>query len=219
MDAKSESRSERRKRVTHATLVDATAELLLEVGPHGVTSRSVADRADVAVGTFYNHFDSIDDALEAVLADTREWARSHAARILTADNYQDAVSAWVADFLRRLEADGREFRLARAAGLPVLGNNESAHIIAAMRDRWGSMWADRGIKPGTAGPVMLRIMCLCGDLYGGQPMSEGTAEHLARILHATNTNDATSVDEQVRLTLAHWHRLGARETEPAAAGR
>ena len=132
-----------------------------------------------------------------------------------ADNYQDAVAAWVADFLRRLEADGREFELSRAADLSVLGS-EAENINEAMRDRWGELWTERGIKPGAAGPVMLRIMCLCGDLYGGQPMSEGTAEHLARILHATNSNDASSVEKQVRLTLAHWQRLGSSHDRTTA---
>ena len=204
----SETRSERRKRLTHEQLVAAARELLIQGGPAAVTSREVAATADVAVGTFYNHFETVDDVIEAVVQPLRVWTIEHGQRILAADDYADAVATWVADFLVRLEADGRDFHAARMSNLPVLDPGDD--LISEMRDRWGDQAAGRGIAPGAAGPVMVKLMCMCGDLYGGRPMSDGTAAHLARMIHSANTNDVDQLEREVALTLTHRDQMRAR---------
>lgn len=214
MQTPSETRSDRRKRLTHERLVNAGAQLLLDGGRQNVSSRSVADLADVAVGTFYNHFSSVEDAIDAAIAPLRQWADEHAHRILIADDYEDAISVWVADFLVRLEQDGREFSVAHAAKTPVLAGLEEG-INERMRVRWGEMSDERGIAPGAAGPVMIRLMTICGDLYGGVSMSDATAAHLARVVHAANAGSPERLEQQVELTLAHRQRLRDAATSSA----
>ena len=56
---------ERRAR-TRALLLEAGATLLAERPPEAITVDAVADAAGVAKGTFYYHFQSIDDLAAAV---------------------------------------------------------------------------------------------------------------------------------------------------------
>lgn len=53
------TRTERRRQQTH----DALNDLVVSEGLSGATVAAVAARADVAIGTFYNHFDSRDEAI------------------------------------------------------------------------------------------------------------------------------------------------------------
>lgn len=60
-----DSRHERRKAATRAALVRAATEILVEDGPE-VTVQAIADRADVGLGSFYNHFTGKPDLFAAV---------------------------------------------------------------------------------------------------------------------------------------------------------
>jgi hypothetical protein len=115
--------------------------------------------------------------------------------------------------LVRLEHDDRDFAVARAANTPVLGGLED-DLTQRMSDRWGHIDERRGIAPGAAGPVMLSLMTMCGDLYGSVPMSAEGAVHLERVIHAASSAEADRVEQQVELTLTHWRRLRA-EAEAA----
>lgn len=59
----------RKRRQTRRRLLRAGMELLAERGTMGVTAGSVASTAGVATGTFYNHFTSVDDFLDAITHD------------------------------------------------------------------------------------------------------------------------------------------------------
>lgn len=60
MDVRNEETAARRRR-----LIDAAVEVLGEVGAERLTMDAVADRADTATRTLYNHFGSRDDLIEA----------------------------------------------------------------------------------------------------------------------------------------------------------
>jgi AcrR family transcriptional regulator len=61
------NRTERRRVATHNDLLDAVRDLMIEhVGPE-FTVTDIADRADVAQGTFYNHFGDRDTAIDAAV--------------------------------------------------------------------------------------------------------------------------------------------------------
>ena len=62
------SRQERRKSRTRDAIVQAARELLVAEGPE-VSIQAITERADVAIGSFYNHFDSKQDAFVAVALD------------------------------------------------------------------------------------------------------------------------------------------------------
>lgn len=59
-------RNERRKRRTRSALLEAARELFREKGVDATTVSDIAARADVAYGTFYNHFKTLDDVVTAV---------------------------------------------------------------------------------------------------------------------------------------------------------
>ena len=62
-----ETRTQRRRRQTHESLLDALFELSVDRGLAAVTVHDVVDEADVAVGTFYNHFESREAAIEELV--------------------------------------------------------------------------------------------------------------------------------------------------------
>lgn len=58
-----ETRTQRRRRQTHEALLDALFDLSVDNGLNEVTVHDVVEQADVAVGTFYNHFESREEAI------------------------------------------------------------------------------------------------------------------------------------------------------------
>ena len=105
------SRRERRKRETRRRLVDAAMELFRERGFQGTRVEDITERADVAVGTFFNYF----PAKEAVLADFhRAWigaSIAHAATLRARSakkRFRDQVLWSVSDIT---DADARLHRI------------------------------------------------------------------------------------------------------------
>jgi len=60
-------RNERRKARTRASLLDAARTLFARQGFEHTAIADITDRADLGVGSFYNHFDSKEDLLAALL--------------------------------------------------------------------------------------------------------------------------------------------------------
>lgn len=57
----------RRRRETRVRLLDAAFGLMVKKGMEGVTINEITDAADVGFGSFYNHFDSKEDLLTALV--------------------------------------------------------------------------------------------------------------------------------------------------------
>jgi AcrR family transcriptional regulator len=64
------SRSERRRLRTRAALLAAAREVFAAQGAGATTIQDITEAADVAKGSFYNHFDSKDAILRAVVEET-----------------------------------------------------------------------------------------------------------------------------------------------------
>jgi AcrR family transcriptional regulator len=62
------NRTDRRRERTRGKLTDATRELIVEKGVAGLRIQEITERADVALGSFYNHFQSKEAAVEEVIA-------------------------------------------------------------------------------------------------------------------------------------------------------
>jgi AcrR family transcriptional regulator len=60
------SRQDRRKAATRAKLVDATRRVVADKGIEATTIAHITEAADVGFGTFYLHFSSKEEAVEAV---------------------------------------------------------------------------------------------------------------------------------------------------------
>ncbi|HEY1974563.1 MAG TPA: helix-turn-helix domain-containing protein [Pseudonocardia sp.] len=69
-DDRTDSRQARRRRLTRQALIAATRELISEKDVSEVRISEITTRADVALGSFYNHFTAKEDAVEAVVAVT-----------------------------------------------------------------------------------------------------------------------------------------------------
>ncbi|WZH51684.1 MAG: TetR/AcrR family transcriptional regulator [Nocardioides alkalitolerans] len=67
-EANGPTRSDRRRARTRAALVAAAQELLAE-GRQAAPIQEVTERADVGIGTFYNHFATRDELFDAALED------------------------------------------------------------------------------------------------------------------------------------------------------
>jgi AcrR family transcriptional regulator len=72
------NRGTRRRLRTRARLIEAARRLIARKAIEGTPIAEITEEADVAVGSFYNHFKSKDELLQAVMADTME---SHGAAV------------------------------------------------------------------------------------------------------------------------------------------
>jgi AcrR family transcriptional regulator len=69
-DTSTVTRGTRRRALTRKQLTEAASTLIAEKGVAGLRISEITQRADVALGSFYNHFESKDDLVKAVVADT-----------------------------------------------------------------------------------------------------------------------------------------------------
>lgn len=66
------NRTDRRRLETRARLLSAARELFAEKGVGATRTGEIAERADVAAGSFYNHFADKDEVVGAVMAELTE---------------------------------------------------------------------------------------------------------------------------------------------------
>jgi len=79
---------------TEARITEATRELLGEVGLDGTTLKAICDRAGVRAGSFYNLFDSKEDAVLRVVKDAIRAVDPHPAKDAP-DSLQELVEAYI----------------------------------------------------------------------------------------------------------------------------
>ncbi len=79
---------------TEARIVEATRELLGKVGLDGTTLKAICDRADVRAGSFYNLFESKDDAVLHVVKDAIRAVDPHPAQDAP-DSLKELVEAYI----------------------------------------------------------------------------------------------------------------------------
>ncbi len=100
----STTRFDRRRAQTRSALISAAQDLLVE-GRTGVPIQEVTERADVGIGTFYNHFDSKDALFAAAIESAlSQWAES-------LDAVDDGTTDPAALFARSFRLTGRLHRL------------------------------------------------------------------------------------------------------------
>jgi AcrR family transcriptional regulator len=64
------TRGSRRRERTRRRLTEAASALISEKGVAGLRIQEITERADVALGSFYNHFRTKEELVEAVVTDT-----------------------------------------------------------------------------------------------------------------------------------------------------
>ena len=65
-----DTRGTRRRARTRAKLTEAASVLISEKGVAGLRIQEITERADVALGSFYNHFKTKEELVEAVVTET-----------------------------------------------------------------------------------------------------------------------------------------------------
>jgi AcrR family transcriptional regulator len=81
------SRTERQQQRTRRQLLDAGRSLIAAKGVAGLRIQEITETADVALGSFYNYFESKDEFLEAII--TESLSELAATTIGTADDTVD----------------------------------------------------------------------------------------------------------------------------------
>jgi AcrR family transcriptional regulator len=176
--ASSEAPSSRAKR-TDVAILEATRELLVEVGVHGLTVEGVAARAGVAKTTVYRRWSSKEDLALAVLLEMAE----EVVAVPDLGNIRDELISFVDGAVRIL---GRTLMGRVMQGLVSdFATNEALgeafrEQIVSMRLAEVRMLLDRGIERGEVrpdvdialvhellfGPVNYRLLLTGGKLDG-----------------------------------------------------
>ncbi|WP_156755658.1 TetR/AcrR family transcriptional regulator [Actinokineospora pegani] len=123
------SRHDRRRTRTRQALIDAAREFLATRGNLDISIQEITDAADVGFGSFYNHFPTKDDLLQAAIEDALE---EHA------------------DMLDRHTAHFQDAATVFAASLRVTIRLADSHPqIAGILSRTGMRYlnSDRGLAP------------------------------------------------------------------------
>jgi AcrR family transcriptional regulator len=99
-------RHARRREVTRTKLIEATKALIARKGVDNTRIQEITEEADVGFGSFYNHFASKEEVIEAVLAETIG-AQGAEIDALTAELEDPAeiISAAHRSFVRRARSD------------------------------------------------------------------------------------------------------------------
>ncbi|MDT6983147.1 TetR/AcrR family transcriptional regulator [Streptomyces lusitanus] len=180
---------ERKKRATRAALAEAAVRLAAEHGADQVTVEAISAAAGVSVRTFFNYFDSRDDAFVVVDADAGERVRRSFLAAPPALSPLEALREALAAELREAEREHELWSL--HAG--VL--RSAPHLLVR---NLGVQMAD---ESGLAEAIARRIRAVPGTDAAGAPPTDGTdraaVELYPRLLAAV-------AGTAVRVSVQHW---------------
>ncbi|QXE38818.1 TetR family transcriptional regulator [Streptomyces sp. GMY02] len=214
---------ERKKRATRAALAEAAVRLAAEHGAENVTVEAISEAAGVSPRTFFNYFDSHDDAFVMIDRDAgervRRAVREAPAGLSPLDAVREALATELVDVAERQEIWTLRAKvlqrspqlLVRGLGAHMAEEVEMAETIAvrigtrAPREKPPATDRSCETRPGTPGP----------DLYSRLLAAvAGTAARVA-IEHWCAQGPGTDFAEVLRRVFAH---LAAGLPEPPAAG-
>ncbi|WP_370326216.1 TetR/AcrR family transcriptional regulator [Euzebya sp.] len=177
---------ERKKRATYQALADAAFELSVERGPDAVTVEDIAAAADVSPRTFFNHFESKEQAILA--RNTARWAR--APRLLA--DRPDDEDIWTAlgHTFRAIYAGEAQERTLLATLAMV---RQSANLLSRQRDEY------EAAEELLVGEVARRTGTRADDLH--PRLVVATAIAAARV--AVRRWIEEDADDPVELAVAH----------------
>jgi len=135
---------------TEARILDATRQLLGEVGLDGTTLKAICERAEVRVGSFYNLFDSKESVVLRVVGEAIAAVDPDPAHLGT-ETVEDLVEAYIA-FITREATVAKIYVQIAVSG--ALTNGELHHRIQRHHeqrlDRFREAWVRGGLEPGKA---------------------------------------------------------------------
>jgi len=138
------NRAQRRKQQTYERLLEATDYLLHNEGYTVLTVRKITDHADFGHGTFYLHFNNVDDAVWSVLERNATTVNEALVRQLASEPpRRRAYLSWVHMF--QFVGQTRELFL------QMFGKDGSAQLIQAYQ-KWLAYSHEMNMKAGAYQP-------------------------------------------------------------------
>ena len=106
------TRTDRRREQTRAALVGAARDLITTKAVSGLRINEITERADVALGSFYNYFESKEDIVETVVSESlRDLAEAVATKTTDDQDPAELVSLAIRRFVRLAYDDAGFARL------------------------------------------------------------------------------------------------------------
>ncbi|CAL9640409.1 TetR family transcriptional regulator [Streptomyces sp. Tu 3180] len=178
---------ERKKRATRAALAEAAVRLAAEHGVEKVTVEAISAAAGVSVRTFFNYFDTRDDAFVVIDADTgariRRAVLDAPAALSPLEALREAMVAELAEAEQQHELWRLHARVLHA----------SPHLLVR------SLGAHMADETGLAEAIAARIRS------GGRPASgSGTDEERREALDLYPRLLAAVAGTAVRTSVEHW---------------
>jgi AcrR family transcriptional regulator len=167
-----ESRRSRKRERTRADLLGAARSLIAERGVAGLRVSDVTERTDVALGSFYSHFETKDEIVEAVVADA---ITTLADSILDLGDQLDDPAEAMSVGVRQLVALCRtEPELARL----LIALDDAEPRFEQMILPRARRIMDRGVATGrfpSGPPELLLTLAIAGVLAGIRAVMDGRA--------------------------------------------
>ncbi|HEY1971644.1 MAG TPA: TetR/AcrR family transcriptional regulator [Pseudonocardia sp.] len=213
------SRGDRQRERTRRKLVAAGRTVIAERGVAGLRIQEITDRADVALGSFYNHFQTKEDLVEEVIGETLRDLASTFARAAPWSDPIEAVAAANIHFVR-LAHDQPDF----ARLLVNLGHADA--LFGSAVHPYARAAVERGIKSGCFGVPDLEVtltaviggaLALIREVLEGrhsEGVEVGFARHVLLSLEveprlATKVSEAVAADlDRTNLSSPGVRRVG-----------
>jgi len=176
-------RGQRRKDETRAKLIHAALRVIAKKGVDGATIQEITDEADVGFGSFYNHFESKETIVAAVmethierLGDALDQIRDHIT------DPAEVLSASIRFTLRKVQQDPQWGWFLIRAGLSTdplsigIVRRMARDITTALKSGRGDATDVEGVITATSGAL---FACITAHLNGR--MRRGVAERSAAL--------------------------------------
>lgn len=209
-ETKGPTRTERRRLETRQQLLDAVVELLLEERDPRLSSTAIAERADVAVGTFYNHFLSVQEAIDEAFDPLTLLVQERAEDIMSSDDICTGLGNALASLLHRLHIESDVWRAARIAGWEVRPIGDYVVVRALIAAGVGIGDASEGEIAAT-GTLFTRLLTSLVDQFGQEPVNPHLPEQAARIIASTVLGEPDAVERTVHATADRFAALLAEQ--------
>lgn len=192
-DAGGRTRGHRKKERTYRSLLDAAVPALWEKGA-ALTARDVTDRADFAVGTFYNYFTDVDDLIDAVTRDQLLLAADATAAASIPDPaLRIAVTA--TRILQQVSADPQWGWLAlRLVGRPGQPNHLNGHLRDDLVEGRTSGRFDRGADDTTLDQLTGLVVMTIRRMVAGEVGPDTIGRTVVRLLETVGIPEADAAE-------------------------
>ena len=187
------TRTERRRLETRASLLDAVIDLLLEQQDSRLSSTDIAEAADVAVGTFYNHFLSVDEAIDAAFAHLVPNFADGAAEAMTHEDRAIGFGHMMGFFLCRLNEASRVWRAARVAGWEISPIGDYL-MIRGMQDAGIGIGEDDEEEIRASAILVCRMLTSMVDSFGPEGVSDELPAQLTRVVASALMTDEAAIE-------------------------